>query len=87
MHSPTPSCTEEQILVLFQVVDILYFLEQSCSYITHFLRSGRSFKMALYQPFAKLLVMPARVLIGFHTLSGAYINWFIVRKRQDIILE
>ena len=38
--------------------DILNFLEQSCSYITQFLRSGRLFKMATYQPFAMPLVMP-----------------------------
>ena len=36
MHSPTPSFTEKQILFLLQRVDILHFLEQSCSYITRF---------------------------------------------------
>ena len=34
MHSPTPSFTEEQILFLLQRLDILHFLEQSCSYVT-----------------------------------------------------
>ena len=34
MHSPIPSFTGEQILFLLQLVDILHFLEQSCSYFT-----------------------------------------------------
>ena len=55
---PYPSFTEEQILFLLQRVDILNFLEQSCSYIPQFLRSGRLLKMAIYQPFAMPLVMP-----------------------------
>ena len=56
MHSPTPSFTQEQIMFVLQRVDI-YFLEQSCSYITQFLRSGRLFKTAIYQPFAMPLVV------------------------------
>ena len=59
MHSSTPSFTEEQMLFLLeQPVVILTFLEQFCSYITQFLRSGRLFKMAIYQSFAMPLVMP-----------------------------
>ena len=51
-----------------------------CSYITQFLRSGRLFKLAIYQPFAVPLVMPQpwfwsdsihfRVLILYGSLSG-----------------
>ena len=78
MHSSTPSFTEEQILFLLPRADILNFHEQSCSYITQFLRSGRLFKMAIYQPFSTPLVMAQP---GFHALSRADINWFIVKKR------
>ena len=59
MHSSTPSFAEEQMLLLLeQPVEILNFLKHSYSYITQFLRSGRLFKMAIYQPFALPLVMP-----------------------------
>ena len=58
MHSPIPSFTEDQILFLLQRVDILHFLEQSCSYIIQFLRSGSVFKMAIYQLFTMPFVMP-----------------------------
>ena len=67
-------------MFLLQREDILKFLEQSCSYITQFLRSGRLFKMAIYQPFAMPLLMPQpgfcldsmhfRVLLVTGSLSG-----------------
>ena len=68
-----------------QRVDILLFLEQSCSYITQFLRPGRLFNISAFRD--AIGDATGRVLIGFHALLGADINWFIVRKWQDIMVE
>ena len=86
MHSPAPSFTIEQILFLLQRLDILNFPEQSCSYTTQCLRSGRLLNDNLSAIRDAIGDATARVLIGFHALSGAYINWFVVRKWQDITL-
>ena len=59
-----------------------------CSYITQFLRSWRLFKMTIYQPWqfiSHLLCHWWRQNHGFDR-SGADIIWFIVMKRQDIML-
>ena len=77
MHNPTPSFAEEQILFSplkknikkqLQSVDIFYFLNQSCTYIIKFPRSGHLSKMSMCHDAI------TRALIEFHKLSGAGIN-------------
>ena len=66
MHNPAPSFTEEQIVFLLQRVDILRFLEQSCSYITQSLIYDGNLSAVRYA----IDDAKTRVLIRFHGLLG-----------------
>ena len=84
MHSPTPQIYREANFVFVAACGYFRYSRTVLPIDNSVSMFKTPFLSAVRDPIGDAT---ARVLIGFHALSGADINWLIVRKWQDIMLE